>query len=53
MTEGGLGAEGGPADIIRDVHSAPTIDLDSSNKSLREQVRKIVADRDVKAFASQ
>ena len=52
MTEGAPGAEGGPGDIIRDVHSAPADDLDSSDESLREQVRKIVADRDVRTFAS-
>ena len=53
MTEGTPGAEGGAGDIIRDVHSAPTDDLDSSDNSLREQVLKVVADRDVRTSASQ
>ena len=53
MTEGAPGAEGGPRDIIRDVHSVPTDDLDSNDKSLRERVRKVVADRDVRTSASQ
>ena len=53
MTKGAPGAEGGLGDIIRDVHSTPTDDLDSSNKSLRRRVRKIVADRDVRTSASQ
>ena len=52
MTEGAPGAEGGAGDIIRDVHSAPANDLDSSNDSLRERVFKVVADRDIKTFAS-
>ena len=41
------GAEGGAGDIIRDVHSAPADDLDSSDDSLQEQVLTIAADRDV------
>ena len=53
MTEGTPGAEGGPGDIIRDVHSAPADDLDSNDESLRKRVLKIVADRDVRTAASQ
>ena len=53
MTKGTLGAEGGAGDIIRDVHSAPADDLDSSNDSLRERVLKVVVDRDVKTSTSQ
>ena len=53
MTEGAPGAEGGAEDIIRDVHSAPADDLDSSNNSLRERVLKVVADRDIRISASQ
>ena len=53
MTEGAPGAEGGLGDIIRDVHSTPADDLDSGDESLRERVRKIVADRDVKTSTSQ
>ena len=53
MIEGAPGAEGGPRDIICDVHFVPADDLDSSNESLRERVRKIVADRDVRTSASQ
>ena len=43
MTKGAPGAEGGAGNIIRDVHSAPTNDLDSSDDSLWEQVLKVVA----------
>ena len=53
MTDGAPGAEGGVGDIIRDVHSAPADDLDSSDDSLRERVLKVVADRDVRTSASQ
>ena len=53
MTEGAPGAKGGAGDIIRDVHSVPTNDLDSSDDSLRERVLKVVADRDVRTSASQ
>ena len=53
MTKGAAGAEGGAGDIIRDVHSVPVDDLDSSNDSLRERVLKVVANRDVKTSASQ
>ena len=53
MTEGIPGAEGGAGDIIRDVHSAPADDLDSSDDSLWERVLKVVADRDVRTFALQ
>ena len=53
MTEGAPGAEGGFGDIIRDVHSAPANDLDSSDDSLRERVLKVVDDRDVRTFVSQ
>ena len=53
MIEGAPGAEGGAGDIIRDVHSAPANDLDSSDDNLWERVLKVVADRDVKTFASQ
>ena len=53
MTKGAPGAEGGAEDIIRDVHSAPADDLDSSDDNLRERVLKVVADRDVKTSASQ
>ena len=53
MTEGAPGAEGGPGDIIRDVHSAPTDDLDSSDESLWERVCKIIADRNIKTSTSQ
>ena len=53
MIEGAPGAEGGAGDIICDVHSAPADDLDSSDDSLREWVLKVVADRDVRTFASQ
>ena len=52
MTEGTPGAEGGAGDIIRDVHSAPADNLDSSDDSLRERVLKVVADRDVRTSAS-
>ena len=52
MTEGALSAEGGPGDLICDVHSAPADDLDSSNDSLQERVLKVVADRDVRTSAS-
>ena len=52
MTKGARSAEGGPADLIRDVHFAPTNDLDTSDDSLRERVLKIVVDRDVRTFAS-
>ena len=53
MTEGAPGAEGGAGDIIRDVHSAPADDLDSSDNNLRERVLKVVADRDVRTSALQ
>ena len=53
MTEGSPGAEGGAGDIIRDVHSVPANDLDSSDDSLRERVLKVVADKDVRTSASQ
>ena len=53
MTKGAPDAEGGAGDIIRDVHSMPADDLDSSDDSLREQVLKVVADRDVKTSTSQ
>ena len=53
MTEGALSAEGGPGDIICDVHFAPANDLDSCDDSLWERVLKIVADKDVRTFALQ
>ena len=53
MTEGAPGAEGGAGDIKNGVHSAPANDVDSSDDSLREQVLKVVADRDVRTSASQ
>ena len=53
MIKGAPGAEGGLKDVIQDVHSVATDDLDSSNDSLREQVLKIVADRDVRSLGSQ
>ena len=53
MTEGASGAKRGAGDIIRDVHSGPADDLDSNDNSLRERVLKVVADRDVRTFASQ
>ena len=53
MTEGALGAEGGARDIIRDVHSVPADDLDSSDDNLQERVFKVVEDRDVRTSASQ
>ena len=53
MTEGAPGAAGGAGDIIRDDHSAPVDDVDSSDDSLRERVLKVVADRVVKTSASQ
>ena len=53
MTEGAPSAEGGPGDIIRDVHYVPANNLDSSDDSLRERVLKIVADMDVRTSASQ
>ena len=53
MTKGAPSAEGGAGDIIRDVHSTPADDLDSSDDGLREQVLKVVADRDVKTSTSQ
>ena len=53
MTEGAPGAEGGARDIIRDVHSALADDVDSSDDSLWERVLKVVADREVRTFASQ
>ena len=53
MTKGAPGAEGGAGDINRVVHSAPADDVDSSDDSLREQVLKVVADRDVKTSTSQ
>ena len=53
MTEGAPGAERGSGDIIRDVHSAPADDLDSSDDSLWEQVLKVVADMDVKTSTLQ
>ena len=52
MIEGTPGAEGGAGDIIRDVHSAPADDLDSSDDNHQERVLKVVADRDVRTFAS-
>ena len=48
MTKGAPGVEGGAGDIIRDVHSVPTDDLDSNDDNLQEWVLKVVADRDVK-----
>ena len=53
MTEGAPGAEGGAGDIVRDDHSAPVDDVDSSDDSLRERVLKVVADRVVRTSASQ
>ena len=53
MTEGALGTEGGAGDIVRDDHSAPVDDVDSSDDSLRERVLKVVADRVVRTSASQ
>ena len=53
MTKGAPGAEGGAGDIIRNVHSVPADDLDSSDDSLWERVLKVVADRDVKTSALQ
>ena len=53
MTEGAPGAAGGVGDIIRDDHSAPVDDVDSSDDSLPEWVLKVVADRVVKTSASQ
>ena len=53
MTEGALGAEGGPRDFIRDVHSAAADDLDSNDDSLWKRVLKIVVDRDVRTSGSQ
>ena len=53
MTKGAPGAEGGAGDIIRDVHSAPANDVDSSDDSLRERVLKVVADRDIRTSALQ
>ena len=52
MTEGAPGAERGAGDIVRDDHSAPVDDVDSSDDSLRERVLKVVADRVVRTFAS-
>ena len=52
MTKGASGAERGAGDINRDVHFAPTNDVNSSDDSLREQVLKVVADRDVKTSAT-
>ena len=53
MTDGAPGAKGGTGDNIRDVHSVPADDLDSSDDSLRERVLKVVADMDVKTSGSQ
>ena len=53
MTKGAPGAEGGAGDIVRDDHSAPVDDVDSSDDSLREWVLKVVADRVVRTSASQ
>ena len=53
MTEGAPGATGGVGDIIRDDHSAPVDDVDSSDDSLRERVLKVVADRVIKTSVSQ
>ena len=50
---GSVNVQGGAGDIIRDVHSAPADDLDSSNNSLRERVLEVVADRDVRTSALQ
>ena len=53
VTKGAPGDGGGAGDIIRDDHSAPADDLDSSDDSLRERVLKVVADRDGRTSASQ
>ena len=53
MTKGAPGAKGGAGDIVRDDHSAPVDDVDSSDDSLRERVLKVVADRVVRTSASQ
>ena len=54
MTEDAPGAEGGAGDIVRDDHSVPVYDVDSSDDSLWERVLiKVVADRMVRTSASQ
>ena len=53
MTEGTPGAEGGVGDIVRDDHSVPVDDMDSSDDNLREWVLKVVAERVVRTSASQ
>ena len=53
MTEGAPGAEGGAGDIVRDDHSEPVDDVDSSDDNLQERVLKVVADRVVKTSTSQ
>ena len=51
-TEGALGARGCPKEVIEGVDSAADEDLDSSDKSLRKRVLKIVANRDVRSSGS-
>ena len=52
-TEGAPGAEGCPEGLVQGAEFAADEDLDSSNKSLRKRVLKIVADRDVRSSRSQ
>ena len=52
-TEGALGAEGCPHGLVQGGECAVDEDLNSSDKSLRERVLKIVADTDVRSSGSQ